>query len=122
MTLTLDGGAYARSRIDIGRALNVSGVPGVAVDWSDVDRLSDTEIRIELGFNGDIDADATLTFSVGSRRHRGIRRCRAHDDTTGRRVHGIGSRLDSVTVNGTDTKWERRDSHAEWESLRGVCL
>ena len=66
VTLTLDGGAYARSRIDIGRALNVSGVPGVAVDRSDVDRLSDTEIRVELGFNGDIDADATLTFSVGA--------------------------------------------------------
>ncbi len=66
VTLTLDDGAYARSRIDIGRALNVSGVPGVAVDWSDVDRLSDTEIRVDLGFNGDIDADATLTFSVGA--------------------------------------------------------
>ena len=66
VTLTLDGGTYARSRVDIGRALNVSGVPGVAVDWSDVDRLSHTEIRVELGFNGDIDADATLTFSVGA--------------------------------------------------------
>ena len=66
VTLTLDGGAYARSRIDIGRALNVSGVPGVAVEWSDVDRLSDTEIRVELGFNGDIDTDATLTFRVGA--------------------------------------------------------
>ena len=66
VTLTLDGGAYVRSRVDIGEAVKVSGVPGVAVDWSDVDRLSDTEIRVELEFNGDIDAGATLTFSVGA--------------------------------------------------------
>ena len=66
VTLTLDGGTYARSRVDIGEAVKVSGVSGVAVEWSDVDRLSDTEIRVELGFNGDIDADATLTFSVGA--------------------------------------------------------
>ena len=66
VTLTLDGGAYVRSRVDIGEAVKVSGVPGVAVDWSDVDRLSDTEIRVELGFNGDIGAGATLTFSVGA--------------------------------------------------------
>ena len=66
VTLTLDGGTYARSRIDIGRAVKVSGVPGVTVEWSDVDRLSDTEMRVELGFNGDIDTDAVLTFSVGA--------------------------------------------------------
>ncbi len=66
VTLTLDGGSYAGSRIDIGRAVKVSGVPGVTVDWSDVDRLSDTEMRVELGFNGDIDTDAVLTFSVGA--------------------------------------------------------
>lgn len=64
VTLTLDGGTYARSRFDIGEAVKVSGVPGVTVERSDVDRLSDTEVTVELQFNGNIDADATLTFSV----------------------------------------------------------
>ncbi len=66
VTLTLDDGTYARSRFDVGEAVKVSGIPGVTVEWSDVDRLSDTEIRVELGFNGDIDTDGTLTFSVGA--------------------------------------------------------
>ena len=66
VTLTLDGGTYARSRVDIGEAVKVSGVPGINVEWSDVDRLSDTEVTVELAFNGDIDTDATLTFSVGA--------------------------------------------------------
>ena len=66
VTLTLDGGTFARSRVDIGEAVKTSGVPGATVEWSDVDRLSDTEITVELGFNGDIDTDAVLTFSVGA--------------------------------------------------------
>ena len=103
MTLTLDGGTYARSRIDIGRALSVSGVPGVAVEWSDVDRLSDTEVTVELGFNGDIDTDATLTFSVGGRRHREIRRISPCGAIAGHGVHGIGSCLDCLSINGTNT-------------------
>jgi hypothetical protein len=67
VTLTLDGRAYARSRVDIGKAVKVSGVPGVTVEWSDVDRLSDTDITVKLRFNGDLDTDAVLTFSVGAR-------------------------------------------------------
>ena len=66
VTLTLDGGTYARSRVDIGEAVKVSGVPGINVEWSDVDRLSDTEVTVELEFSGDIDTDAVLTFSVGA--------------------------------------------------------
>ena len=66
VTLTLDGGTYARSRFDIGEAVKVSGVPGVTVEWSDVHRQNDTEVIVELKFNGNIDADGTLTLSVGA--------------------------------------------------------
>ena len=66
VTLTLDGGTYARSRVDIGESVKVSGVPGVTVEWHDVDRLSDTEVKVALEFKGDIDEDAILTFTVGA--------------------------------------------------------
>ena len=66
VTLTLNGRSYAQSRVDIGKAVKVSGVRGLAVEWFDVDRVSDTEVRVELEFNDDIDEDATLTFTVGA--------------------------------------------------------
>ena len=66
VTLTLNGRSYAQSRVDIGKAVKVSGVRGLAVEWFDVDRVSDTEITVELEFNDDIDEDATLTFTVGA--------------------------------------------------------
>ena len=66
VTLTLNGRSYAQSRVDIGKAVKVSGIRGLAVEWFDVDRVSDTEVAVELEFNGDIDEDATLTFTVGA--------------------------------------------------------
>ena len=66
VTLTLNGRSYAQSRVDIGKAVKVSGVRGLAVEWFDVDRVSDTEVTVELEFNDDIDEDATLTFTVGA--------------------------------------------------------
>ena len=66
VTLTLNGRSYTQSRVDIGKAVKVSGVRGLAVEWFDVDRVSDTEVRVELEFNDDIDEDATLTFTVGA--------------------------------------------------------
>ena len=75
--LTLNGGTYVRFSRDIADALTVSGVPGVTIGqfnrfgqlgptWFGVKRLSDTEITVELGFDGAIDTDATLTFTVGA--------------------------------------------------------
>ena len=71
VTLTLNGGTYERSKIKVGEAVTVSGVPGVRVGtfgpaWFGVDRISDTRITVELGFDGNIDTDATLTFAVGA--------------------------------------------------------
>ena len=64
VTLTLTGGDYVRSSFDIERAVTISGIDGVTVD--DVDRISNTKVAVELEFNGDFDADATLTFNVGA--------------------------------------------------------
>ena len=64
VTLTLSGRTYERSSFRIRDAVTMSGIDGVTID--DVDRISDTEITIELEFNGDFDTDATLTFTVGA--------------------------------------------------------
>ena len=66
VTLTLNGGIYERSNFRIRGAVSVSGVAGITVGTFGVDRVSDTKITVELEFNGDFDADATLTFTVGA--------------------------------------------------------
>ena len=65
-TLTLNGGTYAWSIFDIRDAVSVSGIEGVTIPWHDPDKKSDTEITVELEFDGNIDADSTLTFTVGA--------------------------------------------------------
>ena len=66
VTLTLSGGAYERSGFTIRDAVEVSGIDGVTVGTFGIDRVSDTEITVELEFDGNIDTDATLTFTVGA--------------------------------------------------------
>ena len=65
ITLTLGGRIYEDSSFSVRRAVTVSGIDGVTVGTFDVDRVSDTEVTVELTFDGtDFDADATLTFTV----------------------------------------------------------
>ncbi len=66
VTLTLTGGAYASSIFDVRRGVSVSGIAGVSVGTFGITRVSDTKVTVELTFNGDIDADGTLTFTVGA--------------------------------------------------------
>ena len=67
VTLTLSGGTYERSSFTIERALMVSGIDGVTIaDFFGVDRVSDTEVTVELEFTSNIDANGTLTFTVGA--------------------------------------------------------
>ena len=66
VTLTLSGRKYARSIFDIRRAVSVSGITSVTMPWHDPDKESDTEITIELEFDGDMTTDGTLTFTVGA--------------------------------------------------------
>ena len=66
ITLTLTGRQFADT-FDIRDAVSVSGIDGVTFDdFFDVDRVSDTEVTIELEFAGNIDSDATLTFTIGT--------------------------------------------------------
>ena len=66
VTLTLSGRKYERFNSTIRPAVSVSGISGVTVGTFDIDRESDTEITVELTFNGDITTDGTLTFTVGA--------------------------------------------------------
>ena len=64
ITLTLSGRTYA-GFFSIRDAVTVSGIDGVTFDdFFDIDRVSDTVVTIELTFNGNIQSDSTLTFTV----------------------------------------------------------
>ena len=65
VTLILTGAAYEADVSKIGSAVTVSGITGVTVDTSTVQRLSDRKITVELNFDGtDFSRDSALTFSV----------------------------------------------------------
>jgi thiamine pyrophosphokinase len=64
VTLTLTGGRFDDSDLHIEAAVSLSGIAGVTM--KDIDRESDTELEIELAFNGNLNADGTLTFTVGA--------------------------------------------------------
>ena len=66
VTLTLSGRTFERSSFKIKDAVTVSGIAGVTVGTFDIDRVSDTQITVELTFDGNINADSTLTFTVGA--------------------------------------------------------
>ena len=54
------------SSFSVARAITVSGIDGVTFNTWDVDRISDTVVTVELTFDGNFDANATLTFTVGA--------------------------------------------------------
>ena len=65
VTLTLSGRIYEEYSFQIEDALTVSGIDGITIEeYFGVERISDTEVRVELTFDGDFDTDATLTFTV----------------------------------------------------------
>ena len=66
VTLTLSGRKFERSIFDIRDAVSVAGIAGVTKPWHQPRKESDTEITIELEFNGNMNTDGTLTFSVGA--------------------------------------------------------
>ena len=64
VTLTLSGGTYERSSFRIRDAIILSGISGVTVGTFGVNRITDTEITVELEFSGNFDTNAILTFTV----------------------------------------------------------
>ena len=65
VTLTLSGRTYESSGVRIRNAVTASGIDGVTVGTFDIDRVSDTQVTVELTFDGNISTDGTLTFTVG---------------------------------------------------------
>ena len=51
VTLTLTGRNYEQWRTSQARLVTVSGIDGVTFDSWDVDRVSDTELTVELTFD-----------------------------------------------------------------------
>ena len=66
VTLTLSGRTYEQSRFTIRNAITISGISGITIGTFGVSRISDTEITVELIFNGNIDTDSTLTFTLAA--------------------------------------------------------
>ena len=62
ITVTLNGRRF--DPVSITSGVSVSGIEGVTFDWWDVERIGDTGMTIELKFAGNIDTNATLTFTV----------------------------------------------------------
>ena len=65
VTLTLSGRKFT-SEWNIRKAVSVSGIDGVTVGFYDTDRQSDTEVTVELTFDGNLTTDDTLTLTVGA--------------------------------------------------------
>ena len=75
VTLALDGGTYERwLKKEHANAFKVSGIAGVTFKstfdsfdpFFDVRRVSNAAVTVKLDFFGNIEADATLTFTVGA--------------------------------------------------------
>ena len=64
VTLTLSSGSFSTIR-NVSSALTISGVTGITFDErTDVDWVSATEVKIALTFDGSIDKDTILTFTL----------------------------------------------------------
>ncbi len=67
VTLTLTGAAYEQDISTIREALKVSGISGVTLDTTTAQRISDTEITVELNYDDtDFDTNSALTFSIAT--------------------------------------------------------
>ena len=112
VTLTLTGGTYERSSFRIRDAITLSGISGVTVGTFGVDRVSDTEITVELEFNGDFDTDATPHLHRRSRCYSKLQwRC-IYRTSSRQREYGVISSLNCRPVNGSDVRWKRRNPYA----------
>ena len=66
VTLTLSGRKFEGQDSRVRGAVSVSGISGVTVGTFDIDRVSDTQVTVELTFDGNINTDGTLTVTVGA--------------------------------------------------------
>ena len=101
------------------RAITVSGIDGVTFNTWDVDRVSDTEVTVELSFDGNITTNATLTFTVGADAIAGYggSAFTAQIPVTG--GDRINSCLNDCTVDRGNAAWEcgHTDTDTQWQDL-----
>ena len=64
VTLKLSSGAF-ESESSIGEAVTISGITGITFDETDIERVSEKEVEIQITFEGKIDSNTTLIFTVG---------------------------------------------------------
>ena len=65
VTLKLSSGAFDL-RTKIKDAVTISGITNITFHWTDIEKVSDTEIRIILTYDGTINKDTMLTFTMGA--------------------------------------------------------
>ena len=65
VTLTLSSGTFERLRSRIRDAVTISGITDVTFHWTDIERVSDTEITIKLTFTGSMNKDTKLILTFG---------------------------------------------------------
>ena len=120
--LRLTNGTYVPSTFDIENAVTVSGIVGVSVARFGVERRSDTEITVELEFDGNIDTDATLTFTVGANAVVGYDgpALIVQVPVTGGQESVVAFNRD--TVDRSNVEWKRGYTHTERCHLREIHL
>ena len=122
VTLTLSGGAYDNNWNYISRSVTVSGIAGVTMSRSDIERISDTEITVELGFDGNIDTDATLTFTVGADAIVGYNGPSLTAQITVTAITESVVRLHGLSVDRGNATWERDHPDTQRPYLRARHL
>ena len=69
VTLTLSGRTFERSGVRIRNAVTVSGISGVTVGTFDIERVSNTQVTVELTFDGNMNTDGNVDVQRGCRRY-----------------------------------------------------
>ena len=123
VTLTLSGRTYERSSFKIRDAVSISGIDGATIPWHQPDRKSDTQITVELEFDGNINADSILTFTVGVGAiagYKGPRTHRTNNRYSYQRKRAIGKLPESVQPGDVDTvsTHQTRQCHAHYLCYR----
>ena len=66
ITLILSAGTFTQSTFRIRNAITLSGISGVSVDTFGVERVTDTQVEVELDYDGNMTADSILNISIGA--------------------------------------------------------
>ena len=67
ITLILSGKRYDTNWNYVSQNVTLSGIAGVTFKRHNVERVSDTRVTIPLEFNGNINTESALTFTVGAK-------------------------------------------------------